>query len=93
MIKKIIIIVLLALVGYFMIFVVPDLIREKKNEEEIKATEMQKRAEERARQTVGDKIGVTGGSAGFGGKFTEKAKVNVDKAAGRSADYQERIEE
>jgi len=93
MMKKIIAIVLVVLFGCFLIFFVPKMIADKKAREEKKAQELQKRAEKRAEQTIGDKIGVTGGNAGFGGKYSEKAKDNADRASHRSADFLEQMEE
>ena len=84
MLKKLIILGAIVLVGYIGWVLISNAISEKKTEEEQRAAELQRKADQRAQQTWGDKVGITGGNAGFGGVYTQTAHEKADKAYGRS---------
>ena len=97
--KKTIIIVGAILVVLLLIVGVPLLIQNAKHKEAQKIMEKEIFAEEKAKEItkpvspLGKKLGVTGGDAGYGGQYTDKAKKNADKAMMRSADYLKNLED
>lgn len=93
MLKKIIIVAIIAAAGYFVVIVIPRMIEDKKIEEQQKTAAKETLAEKKAAELLSDKIGITGGNAGFGGKFSEKARDNAAKATNRSNDYLDQMED
>lgn len=93
MAKKIIIVAALVAIAIALVIYIPRKIEEKRRAEAERMEQMERRATEKAEETIGDKLGITGGNAGFGGKYSEKARDNSTKAHNRSAEYLEEVQQ
>jgi len=78
-------------VAYLLVFGIPRMIEKERKAESQRNTEMEERAQERAKAATTPRL--TGGRAGFGGEYTERALDNSERAANRSAEEIEENEE
>ncbi len=93
MAKKIIAVLAALVIAYLLVVWVPKHIDKTTEKEKARMDKMEQRAREKADETAGDKLGITGGDAGFGGKFTEKARDAQTEAHRRSVEALEKIDE
>lgn len=91
MIKKIIIIAIMALIAYGLIKWVPALIEQKRNEQSEQLRKMENRAQDKAGDMVGS--GPNKVDRAIGGEYGEKAIKNADKANRRSYETLKKMEE
>ncbi len=90
--KKILIIGGLILIFLIGIFIVPKWINKKAAESKAHYDNVEKEANKKADEVLGDKLGITGGNAGFGGKYSQHARDNANKAMMRSNKYMDDME-
>ena len=88
MLKKLLWAAAIAGLAYFVIFIVPDLIREKKMDDAVKEAERDEYVKERAGE-IADKKDDKKEGPEWGWGATEKAKDRYDRATDRSFDYAE----